>query len=223
MSTTHITPTPGRIVWYRGADGKIRAAIIAAVNGDFNLNLYVIPLDGMDTDSAMKENVTHADPEQEPGCVPSWHWMPYQIEQAKSADARQLAAATDREADQQRWRAHALDMALRTPGVNQYSVLKLAATLQAYIEGGPAASAPQMVGASAFPPHQQRVIDERIDLVKKADALANFIATKHSEDSIFSKLHEDEQTRLYRQLDTMRTYSVILSERIEAFRPAAAA
>lgn len=81
MSAT-IPPTPGRIVWYRGADGHIRAAIVARVNGDFNLNLYVFPLDGMDTDCYAKENVTHAAPEQEPGCFPSWHWMPYQLSQA---------------------------------------------------------------------------------------------------------------------------------------------
>lgn len=80
--STHIKPTIGRIVYYRGADGKIRAAIVTGVNGDFNLNLYVFPLNGGDADCCVKESVTHADPEQEPGCFPSWHWMPYQKEQA---------------------------------------------------------------------------------------------------------------------------------------------
>lgn len=86
MSTT-IIPTPGRIVWYRGADGEIRAAIVVRVNGQFNLNLYVFPLHGTDTDCCLKEGVTHADPEQEPSCLSSWHWMPYQKHQAEKHEA----------------------------------------------------------------------------------------------------------------------------------------
>jgi hypothetical protein len=81
--SNHITPTPGRIVWYRGADAEIRAAIVTRVHGPFCLNLYVFPLDGMDTDSCVKEDVTHADPDVEPRCFPSWHWMPYQKQQAE--------------------------------------------------------------------------------------------------------------------------------------------
>jgi len=80
---TTIAPSIGRIVWYRGKDGNVRAAIVTRVHGDFCLNLYVFGLDGLDVDCCMKEDVTHANPEQEPDCVPSWHWMPYQIEQAK--------------------------------------------------------------------------------------------------------------------------------------------
>lgn len=80
---TTIAPSIGRIVWYRGKDGNVRAAIVTRVHGDFCLNLYVFGLDGLDVDCCMKEDVTHADPEQEPDCLPSWHWMPYQVEQAK--------------------------------------------------------------------------------------------------------------------------------------------
>lgn len=132
-----ITPTTGRIVYYRGGDGQVRAAIITQVNGDFNLNLHVFPLDFTDADAYIKENVTHADPDVEPGCFPSWHWMPYQKQQAEKADdARQLTAAADREADDKRWRAGLLDLALRTPGLHHHSdVLKAAAAYQAHIEG----------------------------------------------------------------------------------------
>ncbi len=83
MSTTHITPTPGRIVWYRGADGEIRPAIVIKGNGTFNADLYVFPLNASDVDNGLKRTVTHADPEQEPACYPSWHWMPYQKQQAE--------------------------------------------------------------------------------------------------------------------------------------------
>jgi hypothetical protein len=82
--SNHITPTIGRIVWYRGEDGNIRAAIVTAVHSNFSLNLYVFGSNKMDSDCCCKDNVTHADPEQEPGCFPSWHWMPYQKQQAAS-------------------------------------------------------------------------------------------------------------------------------------------
>jgi hypothetical protein len=88
MSTT-IEPTIGRIVYYRGQDGAIRPAIVVGVNGTFNLDLFVFGQNGMDTDCCFKGHVTHADPDVEPGCVPSWHWMPYQIGQAKKAKDRE--------------------------------------------------------------------------------------------------------------------------------------
>lgn len=83
MSTTHIKPTLGRIVWYRGDDGEFRAAIITGVNSDFNVNLNVFGHHAIDVQCGPKDSVTHADPEQEPLCFPSWGWMPYQVEQAK--------------------------------------------------------------------------------------------------------------------------------------------
>ena len=105
MSTTHITPTPGRIVWYRGADGAIRPAIVIKGNGPFNADLFVFGFGSLDTENYHKESVTHADPEQEPGCFPSWHWMPYQIGQAKKhadevtrADSQKLASVDTSEA-----------------------------------------------------------------------------------------------------------------------------
>jgi hypothetical protein len=77
-----IFPTLGRIVWYRGPDEFIRTAIVTAVNSPFNLNLYVFGQHGQDFECGPRDGVTHADPEQEPGCFPSWHWMPYQLSQA---------------------------------------------------------------------------------------------------------------------------------------------
>jgi hypothetical protein len=94
MSMTHITPTIGRIVWYRGADGSVRAAIVAAVNGPFNLNLHVFGLNSVDIEAGYRSAVTHADPEQEPGCFPSWHWMPYQKQQAEK-HANEVARADE--------------------------------------------------------------------------------------------------------------------------------
>jgi hypothetical protein len=82
MSTT-IEPTLGRIVWYRGLDSETRPAIVTGVNGTFNVNLFVFGQHSEDDICGHMGHVTHADPDQEPGCYPSWHWMPYQIGQAK--------------------------------------------------------------------------------------------------------------------------------------------
>jgi threonine dehydrogenase-like Zn-dependent dehydrogenase len=84
-----INPTVGRIVWYRGLDGKTRDAVVAAVHGPFSLNLYVFGIDPMDHEQGYKTTVTHADPEIEPGCLPSWDWMPYQKGQAAKTEALQ--------------------------------------------------------------------------------------------------------------------------------------
>jgi hypothetical protein len=91
MSTT-IEPTIGRIVWYRDTDGATRTAIVVGVNGTFNLNLYVFGYSSSDRVGGFKDSVTHADPEHEPSCVPSWHWMPYQKQQAEK-HANEVARA----------------------------------------------------------------------------------------------------------------------------------
>lgn len=74
----------------------------------------------------------------------------------------------------------------------------------------------------AMPAHQQRVLLERFELVEKADALAAFIGTRDQAGSIFGKLPEGEQERLYKQLNLMRNLSIILAERIAAFPKVAA-
>ena len=62
-------------------------------------------------------------------------------------------------------------------------------------------------------PHQQRVVDEKAELDKKATALSQFIG--HSD--IFTKLDAAEQERLREQNDVMWQYSEILGKRIAAF------
>lgn len=62
-------------------------------------------------------------------------------------------------------------------------------------------------------PHQQRVVDEKAELDKKATALSQFIG--HS--PIFDTLDPAEQERLREQNDVMWQYSEILGARIAAF------
>lgn len=62
-------------------------------------------------------------------------------------------------------------------------------------------------------PHQQRVVDERTELDKKAHALSEFIGNS----PVFETLNPEEQERLKEQNDVMWQYSEILERRIEAF------
>lgn len=62
-------------------------------------------------------------------------------------------------------------------------------------------------------PHQQRVIDEKTELDKKAVALSNFIGLS----PLFGGLDEAEQERLKVQNDIMWQYSEVLGARIAAF------
>ena len=62
-------------------------------------------------------------------------------------------------------------------------------------------------------PNQQRVVDEKAELDKKAHALSHFIG--HSQ--IFETLDPAEQERLKEQNDVMWQYSEILGARIAAF------
>lgn len=68
------------------------------------------------------------------------------------------------------------------------------------------------LAASAVPPHQQRVLDEKAELDERRERLAAFFSTP-----IFHGLPESEQIRMERQAVAMRTYSEILGERIAAF------
>ena len=62
-------------------------------------------------------------------------------------------------------------------------------------------------------PHQQRVVDEKTELDKKATALSNFIG----ESPIFPTIDAAEQERLKEQCEVMWQYSEILGARIAAF------
>ena len=64
-----------------------------------------------------------------------------------------------------------------------------------------------------FPPHQQRVLDEKQDLDIKASALGRFIEGS----PIFSTLDPSEQERLKKQNEVMWQYSEILGARINEF------
>jgi len=60
--------------------------------------------------------------------------------------------------------------------------------------------------------HQQRVVVEKAELDEKRTKLKAFFATP-----IFEALPEPERSRLLRQEDAMRSYSMILEDRIAAF------
>lgn len=66
-------------------------------------------------------------------------------------------------------------------------------------------------------PHQQRVVDEKAELDKKATALSNFIG----ENPAFATIDAAEQGRLREQCEVMWQYSEILGARIAAFTPTA--
>ena len=61
--------------------------------------------------------------------------------------------------------------------------------------------------------HQQRVVDEKAEMDKKAKALSEFIGTNQ----IFDTIDAEEQERLKVQNDVMWQYSEILGARIAAF------
>jgi hypothetical protein len=67
----------------------------------------------------------------------------------------------------------------------------------------------------SYQPHQQRVVDEKSELDKKAMALSQFIGMS----GIFATLDPAEQERLKEQNDVMWQYSEILAARIAAFPP----
>lgn len=62
-------------------------------------------------------------------------------------------------------------------------------------------------------PHQQRVVDEKNELDKKAKALSDFIGNS----PVFETLDPEEQERMKVQNDIMWQYSEILGQRIVAF------
>lgn len=64
-----------------------------------------------------------------------------------------------------------------------------------------------------LPPHQQRVIGEKIQLDDRMGKLAVFV----QDVIIHNYLDSHERQRLSRQLDAMREYSEILAARIAAF------
>jgi hypothetical protein len=88
-------PTVGRIVLYRGKDGLVRAAIVTHTHGPLCINVHVFGHTAADPEAGVHTSVTHAQPDQEPGCFPSWHWMPYQLQTAGQRHPDALAAASE--------------------------------------------------------------------------------------------------------------------------------
>ena len=64
-----------------------------------------------------------------------------------------------------------------------------------------------------LPPHQQRVLDEKLELNERLSKLDAFIL----DNPLFMRLSGAEQERLARQSKAMAVYSGILDERIAAF------
>lgn len=85
----HAKPTVGRVVYFvlpNGAKrmGEIRPAIITRVNPD-SVNLSVI-CDGSNDDGGAPTWVGSVKLDQETKAEGTWHWMPYQIGQAKKTE-----------------------------------------------------------------------------------------------------------------------------------------
>lgn len=62
-------------------------------------------------------------------------------------------------------------------------------------------------------PHQQRVVDEKTELDKKASSLSAFIGNS----PVFLGIDPAEQERMKEQCEIMWEYSEILGKRIAAF------
>jgi hypothetical protein len=155
-----ITPTVGRVVWFHPAanqatsgftppnEGQPLAAIIAGVVDAEAGVVHLAVFDAVGTPSSQPYVPLIQEDQNVPEGVRYATWMPYQIDQAKKAedrehDAKQLAVAADRAADNRGLRAHALEMALRTPGVDgHHDVLKATEAYQAHIDGAKTAPAP---------------------------------------------------------------------------------
>jgi hypothetical protein len=76
-----ITPTPGRVVWYRTAgQEQALAATVAGVLAEDRVNLTVHDFDGR---TFAKQNVKLWQGDGEPPAMPYAEWMPYQKAQAE--------------------------------------------------------------------------------------------------------------------------------------------
>lgn len=65
-----------------------------------------------------------------------------------------------------------------------------------------------------YQPHQQRVVDEKLELDEKYNKLRDFIGR---DDFVSIVADEKERERLYRQSSIMAEYSKVLGERVASF------
>jgi hypothetical protein len=154
--STKITPTVGRVVWFYPhanaqfdgfsppVPGQPLAAIIAAVLMSGDLNLAVFDAVGVAHSRTVVPLVQEGDEAPADGYFATW--MPYQIGQAKKhADEPKAAAMAQCSGqiigagarDDAFVRSHALDMALRTPGLmGQQDVIDAVSAYKEFIQRG---------------------------------------------------------------------------------------
>lgn len=70
---------------------------------------------------------------------------------------------------------------------------------------------------SQYQPHEQRVVDEKVDLDTRAAKLATFLSTE-----VFAGLPLEDRRLLALQHDVMSAYSEVLGARIARFKAAGA-
>lgn len=68
------------------------------------------------------------------------------------------------------------------------------------------------MGEKTLQPHQQRVVDERNELIEKTTKLHTFFKTE-----IFGNLQEEDKNLLEEQVQLMMNYSDVLLKRINRF------
>ena len=73
-------------------------------------------------------------------------------------------------------------------------------------------AAPANASTGTLPPHQQRILVERTDLIEKITKLHAFFKTE-----IFNNLQEEDQNVLEEQVQLMMNYSNVLLKRINRF------
>jgi hypothetical protein len=159
--STKITPTVGRVVLVFFAAGTNLPGyalpsdpatpipgLITYVHSESCISIAAFDVSGVSLPLISVQLLQEGDERPDRSC---WaEWMPYQIGQAKKAedrehDAKQLAVAESRASESAGMRAHALDMALRTPGLcSHHDVLKAAAAYQEHIAGKAAPSAREL-------------------------------------------------------------------------------
>ena len=69
-------PSLGACVLFRGRDNRPRAAVVVQVHGRHCVGLYVYGESPEDEEIGHHSSVTLADPIEEPGCFPSWYFIP---------------------------------------------------------------------------------------------------------------------------------------------------
>ena len=94
---THVKPTIGRIVLFHPTAEVTQAAIVAYVHSDTLVNLAVFDSNGAPYGKTSVQLVQPGEPKPEFGFY--CEWMPYQVDQAKKADAQVSFTVSQKTAD----------------------------------------------------------------------------------------------------------------------------